>query len=239
MDVAPTPKRPDQTVPAGKSAQLGHMQLRDIVYARLRAGIIEGVHDVGATLRELEIATSLGVSKTPVREAFAKLANDGLVRLVPYRGAIVTEYQPDDLAAISGIRQLVEGACAALAARDRTEEVLAAMRANLAATDEALAEEQTDRVLGLFLELDEIIYGFSGNEWVQELVTKLSAHQQRILRLTVRIPGRMAESARQHADIVAAIADRDEEAAELLTREHVASVMTAHWEALHPGSVTR
>ncbi|WP_148573544.1 GntR family transcriptional regulator [Nocardioides caldifontis] len=215
---------------------LQHSQLRDIVYERLREGIIDGSHDVGSTLREQEIAKGFGVSKTPVREAFAKLANDGLVRLVPYRGAVVTDYQPDDLADISGIRQLVEGACAALAARDRTEAQLAAMRDNLAATDEALEAGATEQVLTLFLELDDIIYGFSSNQWVQELVTKLGAHQRRILRLTARIPGRMAESARQHRGIVAAIEEQDQEAAELLTREHVASVMAAHWEALHPSS---
>jgi GntR family transcriptional regulator, rspAB operon transcriptional repressor len=229
-----TSMRPGSRGPTGAASQLRHQQLRDVVYERLREGIIEGFHDVGTTLRELEIADSLGVSKTPVREALAKLANDGLVRLVPYRGAIVTDYQPDDLEAISGIRQLVEGACAALAARNRTEEQLAAMWANLEAADEALAAQDVTRVLELFLELDDLLYGFSANQWVQELITKLGAHQQRILRLTVRIPGRMAESARQHAGIVQAIADQDAEAAELLTREHVASVMAAHWEALHP-----
>ena len=201
--------------------QLQHVQLRDVVYERLRDGIIDGRHEVGSTLRELEIATSLGVSKTPVREAFAKLATDGLVRLVPYRGAIVTDYQADDLEAISGMRQLVEGACAALAARHRTDADLEAMRANLEAADEALAAMDTDRVLGLFLELDDMLYGFSHNWWFQELATKLRAHQQRILRLTVRIPGQMAVSAEQH-----------EEAAELLTREHVAGVMAAHHEVL-------
>lgn len=212
--------------------QLQHVQLRDVVYERLRDGIITGRHDVGSTLRELEIATSLGVSKTPVREAFARLATDGLVRLVPYRGAIVTDYQAEDLHAISGIRQLVEGACAALAARHRTDADLTAMRANLQAADEALAAVDVDRVLVLFLELDDMLYGFSHNWWLQELVTKLRAHQHRILRLTVRIPGQMAVSAAQHHEIVRAIAEQDEEAAELLTREHVAGVMAAHHEAL-------
>jgi DNA-binding GntR family transcriptional regulator len=129
------------------------MQLRDVVYERLRTGIIEGVHDVGTTLREMDIATSLGVSKTPVREAFAKLANDGLVRLVPYRGAMVSDYQPDALQDISGVRQLVEGACAALAARHRSDEELAAMWANLAATEIAAAADDTARVLALFIGL--------------------------------------------------------------------------------------
>jgi DNA-binding GntR family transcriptional regulator len=230
--VAQTPTGPE---PAWPSSELRHLQLRDVVYERLREGIIRGVHDVGSTLRELDVATSLGVSKTPVREALAKLANDGLVRLVPYRGAIVTDYQAEDLEAISGVRQLVEGACAALAARHRSQEDLDAMWANLAATGDALAVEDADRVLELFLDLDALVYGFAHNQWFQELITKLSAHQQRILRLTIRIPGRMAESARQHTGIVQAIADRDEEAAELLTRDHVASVMAAHREALTSG----
>lgn len=230
--MAQTPLRRND--PVGDT-QLQHVQLRDVVYERLRDGIIDGAHEVGSTLRELEIATGLGVSKTPVREAFAKLATDGLVRLVPYKGAVVTDYQPDDLEAISGVRQLVEGACAALAARHRSEADLEAMRANLEAADQALATEDIDRVLVLFLELDDMLYGFSQNWWFRDLFTKLRAHQRRILRLTVRIPGRLAVSAAQHRGIVSAIAEQDEEAAELLTREHVAGVMAAHREVLWPG----
>jgi len=199
-----------------------------VVYESLREGIVDGMHPVGVTLREMDIATTLGVSKTPVREAFAKLATEGLVQLVPYRGAIVTDYSPDDLEAISGVRQLIEGACAARAASRRTREQLDTMGRILDESERALEREDSDGVLTAFLAFDEVIYGFADNQWFEELIAMLRAHQSRILRLTVRIPGRMAESARQHREILQAIADEDQEAAELLTRRHVASVMAAH-----------
>lgn len=211
---------------------LRHRQLRDVVYESLREDIVGGIHPVGVTLREMDIATTLGVSKTPVREAFAKLATEGLVRLVPYRGAIVTDYSPEDLESISGVRQLVEGACAARAATRRSPDQLELMRQILSDSEQALARDDSDGVLTKFLAFDEVIYGFADNEWFEELIAMLRAHQSRILRLTVQIPGRMAESASEHRGILQAITDRDEEAAELLTRQHVASVMAAHRAAL-------
>ena len=199
-----------------------------MVYESLRDAIVKGNHPVGVTLRELDIATTLGVSKTPVREAFAKLATEGLVRLVPYRGAIVSDYSPDDLDAISGVRQLIEGACAARAAALRTPAQLDAMQRILDESERALDRDDSAGVLEAFLAFDEMLYSFTDNQWFEELIAMLRAHQSRILRLTVRIPGRMAESAIQHRAILQAILEKDEEAAELLTREHVASVMAAH-----------
>lgn len=212
----------------GSIVPVRHRQLRDVVYESLRDGIVDGGHAVGVTLREMEIATRLGVSKTPVREAFAKLATEGLVRLVPYRGAVVTDYSPDDLDAISGVRQLIEGACASRAAAIRTAEHIVTMQQILDRSEQALERDDTNSVLTDFLAFDEVLYSFTANRWFEELIEMLRAHQSRILRLTVRIPGRMAESADQHRAILRAIIEQDEEAAELLTRQHVASVMAAH-----------
>ena len=71
--------------------------MKDRVYRHLRDGIIDGTYDTGAALREVEIASRLGVSKTPVREAFVRLEKDRLVELIPYRGAIVAGYSAADL----------------------------------------------------------------------------------------------------------------------------------------------
>ncbi|MDQ6523119.1 GntR family transcriptional regulator [Nocardioides sp. LHD-245] len=201
------------------------MQLKDRVYHHLRDGIIDGTYDVGAALREVEIASRLGVSKTPVREAFVRLEKDRLVELIPYRGAVVAGYTAADLEEISQVRQLVEGACARSAARHATEQDVAEIERNVEQSREALGKGRVDRVAQLLDAFDQLMYRHSRNKWLDELVENLEGHQRRIGRLTVDIPGRLEKSVDQHQRILDAIRNRDERRAERAMQSHIASVM--------------
>src|SRR5512136_1769949 len=88
----------------------------DRVYARLRSGILDGSYPQGARLGEVELAETLGVSRTPVREALRRLGSEGLVETLPNKGARVRTWSPQELDAISDLRALLEGHGAALAA---------------------------------------------------------------------------------------------------------------------------
>lgn len=200
--------------------------MKDRVYRHLRDGIIDGTYDTGAALREVEIASRLGVSKTPVREAFVRLEKDRLVELIPYRGAIVAGYSAADLEEISEIRQLVEGACASSAAANATDEEIAELERNIQQSQDALAKGKVAQVAKLFDTFDQLIYRHSRNKWLTELVENLEGHQRRIGRLTVAIPGRLERSVEQHEQIVEAIKARNERRAERDMRAHVASVMS-------------
>ncbi|MCR1784775.1 GntR family transcriptional regulator [Nocardioides carbamazepini] len=205
--------------------RLEHMQLKDRVYHHLRDGIIDGSYDVGAALREVEIASRLGVSKTPVREAFVRLEKDRLVELIPYRGAVVAGYTAADLEEISQVRQLVEGACARSAARHATEQDIAEIERNIELSREALEKGRVDRVAQLLDAFDQLMYRHSRNKWLDELVENLEGHQRRIGRLTVDIPGRLEKSVEQHQRILDAIRNHDERRAERAMQSHIASVM--------------
>lgn len=205
--------------------RLEHMQLKDRVYHHLRDGIIDGTYDVGVALREVEIAQRLGVSKTPVREAFVRLEKDRLVELIPYRGAVVAGYTAADLEEISQVRQLVEGACARSAARHATEKDVAEIERNVELSREALGKGRVERVAQLLDAFDQLMYRHSRNKWLDELVENLEGHQRRIGRLTVDIPGRLEKSVEQHQRILDAIRNRDERRAERAMQSHIASVM--------------
>jgi DNA-binding GntR family transcriptional regulator len=219
----------------GKGA-LEHLQLKDRVYHHLRDGIIDGSYDVGAALREVEIASRLGVSKTPVREAFVRLEKDRLVELIPYRGAVVAGYSVADLEEISQIRQLVEGACARSAAVHATEGDIADIERNIRQSREALAKGKVDQVAKHFDAFDRLIYRHSRNKWLTELVENLEGHQRRIGRLTVYIPGRLERSVDEHQRILEAIKARDERRAERHMRTHVASVMADRLQSFEAGN---
>ncbi|WP_214105886.1 GntR family transcriptional regulator [Acrocarpospora catenulata] len=215
--------------------ELPHMQLKDRVYHRLRQSIVNGEFEIGFALREVDIATRLGVSKTPIREAFVRLQKDRLVQLIPYRGAVVAGYSRQDLREVYEVRALIEGACAATAAAEPTGQVRADLERNVEAGRQALAAGDVEEVIRLFEEFDRLIYRQSRNQWVNDLIENLEGHQRRIGRLTVGIPGRLEQSIEEHSRICDAIARGDAEDAEKLMRAHITSVMTDQLENLQDG----
>ncbi|MDQ6523148.1 GntR family transcriptional regulator [Nocardioides sp. LHD-245] len=206
--------------------ELRHLQLKDRVYEHLRNAIIGGDFAIGAALREVDISTSLGVSKTPVREAFVRLQKDRFVDLIPYRGAVVAGYSRRDLREMYEVRELLEGRCAARAAEADDDQLRADLQRNVEETRQAVEEDRLERVIELFENFDRLIYSGSDNKWINDIIHDLDGHQRRIGRLTVGIPGRIEHSLSEHEKICAAILKRDAAAAEKRMRAHVRSVMT-------------
>jgi DNA-binding GntR family transcriptional regulator len=212
-------------VASAESPVLNHMQLKDLVYEHLRRSIIEGEYEVGAALREVDISTSLGVSKTPVREALVRLQSDRFVELIPYRGAVVTGYSRRDVREMYEVREIVEGRCAARMAEADDDGARDELQNNLKDTWDAVSRGDVDAVIDLFEKFDGLIYAHAENRWFADLIDDLEGHQRRIGRPTVEIPGRIETSTRQHQAICDAILARDAETAEAAMREHVRSVL--------------
>jgi DNA-binding GntR family transcriptional regulator len=206
-------------------AEFHHLQLKDRVYEYLRRGIINNDFPVGAALREVDIATSLGVSKTPVREAFVRLQKDRFVDLIPYRGAVVSGYSSRDLREIYEIRELLEGRCAARAAESEDDEFRRELTRNVEQSRLAYDEGRIDELIALFEEFDKLIFSQADNSWMSELIQDFDGHQRRIGRLTVEIPGRLEHSIAEHQQVCSAIMQGDPVAAERLMGQHVISVM--------------
>ncbi len=218
------------TTESPATAELQHLQLKDRVYEYLRRAIINGDYEVGAALREIDIASSLGVSKTPVREAFVRLQKDRFVNLIPYRGAIVAGYSRRDLREVYEVRELVEGRCAARAASSGNDDLCDQLRVNVKDTKAAIEAGEIAEVIRLFESFDRLIYSQSDNKWMNDIIHDLQGHQERIGRLTVDIPGRIQHSVSEHEKICTAIVRQDAAAAEKHMRAHVLSVMSDQLE---------
>ena len=95
--------------------------LRDVVFENLRGAIVEGRLKPGQRLMEVQLAEQLGVSRTPVREAIRKLELEGLVVMLPRKGAYVANMSLKDLIDVLEIRASLEGLAASLAAERITE----------------------------------------------------------------------------------------------------------------------
>jgi DNA-binding GntR family transcriptional regulator len=207
-----------------------HRQLKDAVYLQLRDDIISGALPTGAVLREAELVTRFGVSKTPLRDALVRLQKDGFVDIPPYRSAVVVGYSQTDLREIYELRELLEGACARQAALHIDGDALAQLahivQASAACvTGSATVPGREEELARLIQQFDLALYAQSRNSRIDEMVGNIRGHVQRIGRLTTGIPGRLAKSVSEHQVIYDAIMQRDGAGAEALMRRHILSVM--------------
>lgn len=203
----------------------GRIKLVDSAYEELKSAILESRLEAGDMLRESSIADQLGISKTPVREAFLKLREDGLVELLPYKGAMVTGYDIEDVREIFEFRAMLEAECARKAAATSDQELVNKLAANVAETESAVAADDVPEVIRLFDEFDAILLSRLENRRLRGLVDNMQDHIQRIGKLTTEIPGRLKRSLDQHSKIVAAVASGDPEAAQREMRAHITSVL--------------
>jgi DNA-binding GntR family transcriptional regulator len=199
-------------------------KLTDWAYRELKAAILDLRLAPGQPLRENAIAESLGISKTPVREALAWLERDGLVVTEVFKGAVVSSYSRHDLEELYELRELLEVA-AARAAAESLSDVVGQELQRIAADSRREARMGHTRRLAIFVsEFDSVIFENVANSRLRSLIANLRDHLTRVGHLTVDIPGRLEKSVEEHDRIISAIVNRDPELAEATMREHIASV---------------
>jgi DNA-binding GntR family transcriptional regulator len=209
------------------TARPDRRKMTDWVYEELREAIIELRLKPGEPLREAALAEQLGVSKTPLREAFARLEQEGLVETTSFKGAVVTGYSERDLREIYELRALLEGAAARAAAERSTEETLGQLRDVVGRSRELRDAGDVAALAGLVGDFDVIVYAQVSNQRIAALIDNLRAHLARIGKLTEAIPGRVEASVEEHGAIVDAIVARDPDEAERLMRVHIGSVLAS------------
>lgn len=123
--------------------------LRGRVFRKLREAILNGSYQENDELKEAAIAEELGVSRTPVREAFRQLELEGLIRIVPNKGAYVTGISASDVADIYEIRSLLEGLCARWATEKITKEKIEELEEIILLSEFHLSKEHYDQLIEL------------------------------------------------------------------------------------------
>lgn len=195
------------------------------VYEDIRARIIGGRLECGTWLRAEALADELGVSRTPVREAFRQLHADGLVELIPNRGARVAMISDDDLEATYELHALLEGYGARRAAEtggadvERLHDLCASMEQAVGSGD----DDRFDEVTRLNLEFHGDIHRASGNIALPGVIAGFA--QRSLVRHTFAhyTPTEIERAFAQHREMTDAIAARDGELAEAIMRSHVLS----------------
>jgi DNA-binding GntR family transcriptional regulator len=195
--------------------------LRGRVFNKLREDILSGVYQENEELKENTIGTELGVSRTPVREALRQLELEGLVTMIPNKGAYVTGITQKDIHDIYVIRSYLEGLCAKWACEHITEAQIEALEEILYLSDFHARRSHYEQLVELDNKFHELIYKASGSKILEHVLSDFHHYVERVRKITLAMPSRAKESSKEHAAIVDAIKKRDKELAEALAHEHI------------------
>lgn len=211
--------------PAGPDAidRVGHT-LSDKVEAALRDGIVRGERRPGARLNEVEIATELGVSRGPVREAMQRLARDGLVRIESHRGAFVRRLDVGEVRALFEVRLSLECQAAALAAERAGTDEVQALRA-LLRDSRGLVERESVPHYPERLDLHDQIVRCSRNAALTRYLQLVNQELKLVRARSGFQAVRATQALDEHERIVEAIAQRDPDGATAAMTIHMESAL--------------
>ena len=198
------------------------------VFQRIREDILNGKYQEHDELREAALGKELGVSRTPVREALRQLELEGLVTIIPNRGAYVTGISQKDIWDIYRLRSLLEGLCARWAVEHITEEQLDELEEIILLSEFQLKKwkrVQCGQVTSLDGRFHAVLYEASGSRILSHVLTDFHNYVQSARKNSVISEERARKSIREHKQILRAIRDRDAEMAEQLANEHILHVM--------------
>ena len=199
--------------------------LEEMTYERLETDILDGYYKKGDALTELSLSARLGVSRTPVRSALHRLAEEGLVEITPNRGAVVVGVTTDDLIDTYRIRMRLEGLASAMASARISKEELDALNERLELSEYYIGKNDTEHLKELDTEFHSVIFDASGNRMLARILSELHKNIKSYRRLSLTVPGRLEHSLKEHREILEAIKNGDAELAERLTSLHVERAM--------------
>ncbi len=188
-------------------------------YQSIKTAIRDGIYRPGDRLREDEVAKRFGISRTPVREALARLQDKGLLEVSSGRGLSVTVLDMQRIFELYALREEMEGVVARFAAQHATQveiDNLTRLNDNFAEITDPLEASRLNRIF------HDRLHDAARNRYLQVAVEELHDSIALLPTTTFHQKGRITEAAAEHAAIIGAISRRDADTAWRVSREHIA-----------------
>lgn len=197
------------------------LPLRDVVLNTLRRAILLGELKPGERLMELHLAERLGVSRTPIREAIRMLELEGLVTMIPRRGAAVAQITEKSMNDVLEVRRALDALCAELACDRITPEELEALRLAREAFETAVATRDTKEIAHADVAFHDIIVRATGNQRLIQLVNTLSEQMYRYRFEYIKDTRQHETLVKEHRIIYQSIVGKDKETAAAAAKTHI------------------
>ena len=197
------------------------LPLRDVVFNTLRQAILTGELKPGERLMEIHLANKLGVSRTPIREAIRKLELEGLVTMIPRRGAEVAQITEKSMNDVLEVRRALDALCVELACERITQEDTERLKLACEAFEAAVKTGDIKKIARADVELHDIIVQATGNQRLVQLINNLSEQMYRYRFEYIKDSTQHQRLIDEHRMIYESIVKKDTEAASQAAHVHI------------------
>ncbi len=198
-----------------------YLPLRDVVFTTLRQAILRGELKPGERLMEIQLANKLGVSRTPIREAIRKLELEGLVLMIPRKGAEVAEITEKNLRDVLEVREALEVLAVQLACDKMTEEQVTRLRGAAADFEKTIKSKDITLIAEADVKFHDIVYEATDNNRLIQLLNNLREQMYRYRLEYLKRESVRATVALEHEELIEAIIQRDRDAASTNICKHI------------------
>lgn len=206
---------------AGKLKLQNYKPLREVVFEYLRTAILSGEFKPGERLMELQLGEMLGVSRTPIREAIRKLELEGLVTMIPRKGAYVADMSIKDVLDVLEVRKVLEGLASSLAALRRSEEDMEVLEKTLDEFEAYVANGNREGMMEMDKIFHEAIFSATQNHKLIQITQGLQEQVQRFRVVFFTESDDFKQLLSEHREILEAIRNQKGEAAREKAEKHI------------------
>ncbi len=209
------------------------LPLRDVVFNTLRQGILTGELKPGERLMEIHLANKLGVSRTPIREAIRKLELEGLVTMIPRRGAEVAQITEKSLKDVMEVRRALDALSVELACDRINDEELAALGKACESFEKAVSTGDPKKIAQADVEFHNIIVKAAGNTRLVQLINNLSEQMYRYRFEYIKDVSTHEQLIAEHRILSDCIRNKDKATAAKTAKLHIDNQENAIMQQLH------
>ena len=205
--------------------------LSEDIAQSIKTAIIKGKFKPGEKIPEGELAESMGISRTPLREAFRKLENEGFIQIIPRKGAVVADIDADEAISLYEIKSTLEGLAARLAAKNMKPKDISKLEKINDELKELIDKNDLESFYKVHTKFHEGFVKMCGNKRLIQMISNLNDHFNRFGIISLTLPGQFENAISQHAEIIKGFKSDDQNLVEERVRTNVMTggrVLVAH-----------
>ena len=183
--------------------------LSEDIAESIKTAIIKGKFKPGEKISEGELAESMGISRTPLREAFRRLENEGFIQIIPRKGAVVADVDAEEAYHLYEIKSTLEGLAARLAMGNMKDKDISKLEKINDELRELIDQNDLESFYRVHTRFHEGFVKLCGNRRLILMISNLNDHFNRFGIISLTLPGQFEKAIRQHAEIIEAFKSGD------------------------------